>query len=128
MRVRRLDNNNDMTFGNGGLNYLQDCTEAVAQNVYTRLKLWLGEWFQDKNQGVDYLGKCLEKNSIDTAADEIRRHILQTDGVLDVRNYSVTTDPDKRAIGITGELVTVYGKTQLNYNGSYFIGESGNNG
>ena len=44
MRVRKLDENDDMTFGGGGNDYHRDTPEAVAQCIKTRLRLWRGEF------------------------------------------------------------------------------------
>lgn len=115
MRVRRLDKDGDMTFGSGGLNFLQDSADAVAQNIYTNLKLFLGEWFWDKSAGTDWFGKCLGKNTTTSAYNEIKRVILSVEGVTSVEDLSLSSDTDSRAITITGNVATKYGIVSLSY-------------
>lgn len=122
MRVRALSEDGDMTWGNGGLNFYADCTEAVAQNVYTRLKLWLGEWQLDTGTGTDWAGECLGKTTLERASNEIRARILGTQGVTAIESLSITLD--NRACSVTGELRTQYGKTTVNFAGGYHIGDS----
>lgn len=50
MRYRQLNSDGDYTFGQGGLNYLTE-KEAVLQAVKTRLKLLMGEWWEDLEDG-----------------------------------------------------------------------------
>lgn len=121
MRVRRLDDNNDMTFGAGSLNFFKDATEGVAQNIYTRLKLWLGEWFLNTDDGTDWSGRCLGKNSVQSAEAEIRQRILNTAGVLSINDLTISVDDNTRAVSVNGSITTEFGKTTINFNGSYSI-------
>lgn len=123
MKVRRLSTDNDMTFGNGGLNFIGDSAEAVAQNIYTRLKLWLGEWFLDTNDGTDWLGKCLGKNTLDSAVAEIRRVILNTDGVEGIVDLTVSNDTASRQVKIQATVKTPYGETLVSLTNKFTIGE-----
>lgn len=123
MKVRRLSTDNDMTFGNGGLNFISDSAEAVAQNIYTRLKLWLGEWFLDTNDGTDWLGKCLGKNTLDSAVAEIRRVILNTDGVEGIVDLTVSNDTASRQVKVQATVKTPYGETLVSLTSKFTIGE-----
>lgn len=115
MLLRKLDNNGDMQFGNGTANFYKDTPEAIAQNIYTRLKLWLGEWYLDTDEGTDWLGKCLGKNSMDSALLEIKQRILGTTGVNSIQNFSASIEPTSRKLTITGTVNTIYGDTDINY-------------
>lgn len=115
MLLRKLDNNGDMQFGNGTANFYKDTPEAIAQNIYTRLKLWLGEWYLDTDEGTDWLGKCLGKNSMDSALLEIKQRILGTTGVNSIQNFSASIEPTSRKLTITGTVNTIYGNTDINY-------------
>ena len=114
MKVRRLDNNQDMTFGNGGLNFIEDSAAAVKQNLYTRLKLWLGEWFLNTTDGTDWLGKCIGKSTLETASEEIRRVILATPGVTAISSLTISDDKSTRVITVTADVLTKYGETSVN--------------
>lgn len=124
MRVRTLDIRGDMTFGNGSLNFYADSSEAVLQCVYTRLKLWAGEWFLDTTEGTDWLGKCLGKNTLSSATAEIRRVILETEGVQRIDELTVEADANSRGVSVRGTITTDYGATTVNYNGAFTIGDS----
>lgn len=118
MLLRKLDNNGDMQFGNGTTNFYKDTPEAIAQNIYTRLKLWLGEWYLDTDEGTDWIGKCLGKNSMDSALLEIKQRILGTTGVNSIQNFSASIEPTSRKLTITGTVNTIYGDTDINYSDS----------
>jgi hypothetical protein len=51
MRYRRLDINNDPIFGQGKQDYLTS-TEAIGQAILTRLRLFLGEWWENTALGL----------------------------------------------------------------------------
>ncbi len=51
MRYRQLTSTGDYTLGQGNLNYIEK-QDAVSQAVKTRLKLLLGEWWEDLEDGL----------------------------------------------------------------------------
>lgn len=51
MRYRRLDEDGEPVMGKGRQDFLVD-GDAFAQAVCTRLKLYLGEWWEDLNDGL----------------------------------------------------------------------------
>lgn len=51
MRYRQLTSTGDYIFGQGNLDYITG-REAVSQAVRTRLKLLLGEWWEDLEDGL----------------------------------------------------------------------------
>ena len=53
-RVRRLDKNHDWTFGQGFSNYATE-SDAIAQNVQTRLWSFANDWFLDLEHGLPWL-------------------------------------------------------------------------
>ena len=111
MRYRRLDSG-DMTFGQGGVNFLIDSAECVAQAVKTRLDLWLGEWFMDTSDGMAWMNVAGQKNL--AGLDPIlRKRILGTPGVAGINSLLTVFDPDTREVSVTAEVVTKYGTTTL---------------
>ena len=58
MRYRRLTATGDYVFGQGSLDYLSDA-DAAAQAVKTKLKLLLGEWWEDMQDGLPLFQQIL---------------------------------------------------------------------
>lgn len=112
MLVRRLDENFDMTFGQGLSNFAIE-SEAVAQNVRTRLLLVLGEWFLDTEDGVPYLEKIFIKPE-DLAQVEaiLKARISETEGVQTLFDFQLLFERSTRSVTITATLQTIYGTTK----------------
>ena len=60
MTVRRLDDNGDIA--TSGIQFIGQA-EEIAQTVKTRLKLFLGEYFRDINDGTPWFQQILGKGS-----------------------------------------------------------------
>lgn len=108
MLTRRLDNNWDMTFGQGLANYARDA-EATAQSVKTRLQLLRSEWFLDTSAGVPYLQEiCVKPASLPLAEGIIKRTILGTDGVAAIVSFALDLNSGTRKLTITAQVRTIY--------------------
>lgn len=109
MLVRRLDPGHDMTFGQGVANYARD-DEATAQAVKSRLLLLFDEWFLDTAAGVPHLQKIMVRPSnLPLAESIIKRTILQTEGVAELRSFGMTFDRETRRITIQATVANTYG-------------------
>lgn len=108
MRVRALDANGDMTFGQGGANFLVNSPACVAQCVKTRLLLGQGEWFLDVTAGTPWSSQILGKH-VATADQAIRGVVLATQGVSAILLYASSLDPTTRKFTVTYTLDTIYG-------------------
>lgn len=121
IRYRKLSSSGDMTFGQGQLNFYQDNSEAVAQAVLTRLKLWTSEWFLDVTEGTPYQVGAFGKNTDKSVNPMIRERILNTESsgliptplVLSIDNYSSVLDRDTRKLNVEATINTIYGSTAL---------------
>lgn len=108
MLVRRLDGNHDMTFGQGLADYATDA-ESVAQRVKTRLLLLKEEWFLDTDAGVPYLQEiAIKPANLPLAEAIIKRTILETEGVLEIRSFSMIYDRNTRRLNIEATVATIY--------------------
>ncbi len=109
MLVRRLDGNHDMTFGHGIADMAVQA-EACAQNVKTRLLLLQQEWFLDTDAGVPWLQDIMVKPAnLLVAQAEIKRCILQTDGVQAIERFDLLFDSQTRKMTVVAALKTIYG-------------------
>ena len=114
MRYRKLDENNDYSFGNGQNDFYRDVPEAVAQSVKTRLLLWLGEWFLNIEEGTPFMQSILGKYSKAVADTAIQDRVLATTGVTDISDYESILDPDQRAMSVpTLKIDTIYGPSAV---------------
>ena len=53
MSVSKIDKNRDWNFGRGLANYITG-SEEIAQNVATRLRSFVNDWFLDTEQNIDW--------------------------------------------------------------------------
>ena len=111
MRVRKLDQSGDMTFGRGQSNYFINLPDGVGQCVKTRLGLWLGQWFLDTSAGVPYNTQVLGKYTGSTRDVILRETILGTIGVKAILAYSSQLNRDTRQFAVQATIDTIYGQT-----------------
>ena len=114
MKYRALDSVGDYTMGKRSATLLTD-TDAVAQAVYTRLRLWQGEWWEDRNEGLPMMQRILGFRNTQQAADIlIRDRIVGTTDVSGMVSFESTYDPNTRNYSCTSEVTTKYGNITLN--------------
>lgn len=113
MRYRKLDENGDMSFGSGSLDFHINTPEGVAQSVKTRLGLWLEEWFLDVTDGTPWAQLVLGKHTEQTFANAIKKRILNTAGVKGIESIEFIQDMDKRSLTLHCVIDTDYGVVSL---------------
>ncbi|HWI02401.1 MAG TPA: hypothetical protein VNT52_00985 [Acidimicrobiales bacterium] len=109
-----MDANGDRVFGRGQKDFYRDTPEAVAQAVVTRLRLWLGEWFLDTEEGTPWQAAGLGAGRLVTVDPMIRERILETEGVVSIDAYSSSYDASARKVTIAATISTRYGQAVLN--------------
>ena len=112
MSYRKLDENGDMTFGSGLLNFYNQSVEEVAQSILTRLKLYRGEWFLDTTEGLP-LAAVVGKNAIDTIQPAIRQRIINTPTNPVINELAFFFNPENRTSSLKADVSTIYGSIQL---------------
>lgn len=114
MRYRKLSPTGDYTFGHGQLDLLIDIPAAVAQVVETSLKLFLGEWYLNLDEGTPYLEGVVGMHSKEEADATITGQITQAQGVVDIVDYQSELDPTTRSYKTISVVVnTIYGPTPI---------------
>lgn len=121
MTVRKLDPvTNDIV--TSGVQFTSE-REEIAQTIKTRLRLFLGEYFRDINDGTrwweDVLGKGQGEPTREAA---IKRRIAQTEGVVQIVKYESDFDINSREYTISAEVLTRYGQVTVVYQGGATIG------
>lgn len=96
IKVRKLDNNGDRTFGNGKANFINEDL-AISQNIATRLKSFKADFFLNIEDNIDWFNLLGQKNNEQIIKAEIYRVALATDGVVTVNNVTITRLVDRDA-------------------------------
>jgi hypothetical protein len=115
MRVRILDSNLDMTFGQSEKNFYINSPEAVGQVVLTSLKLFQGEFFLNTDAGVPYFQGVLGKYDQATADRMIQDQIMLVEGVTGISDYSSVRNQTgtDRSLTVNVTINTLYGPTDI---------------
>lgn len=110
MIIRNVDSNNDWVFGKGKNDYKRD-SEALVVDLKTRLQSWKYNCFFDKQEGIDYKSFLGRGTKLFLDAD-IKRVILQTEGVLRINTFSSILGRNDRNLTITANISTIYGEIE----------------
>lgn len=90
---------NDLYLAADGNLALARDTLAVGQHARQRLKHFSGEWFLDTEAGVTWLDDVLGFQHDPALAEAlIKAEILDTDGVTEISDFSVSFSRDTRAL------------------------------
>lgn len=109
MIFRQLTSGGDWLFGQGISGYATD-EKAIELNVRTRLLSWKGNWFQGLNDFVDWLSR-LDKGQEANLSQEIQNVILQSFGVVSIKNFVASLDRTTRAYRAEMTIETIFGTT-----------------
>lgn len=100
-------------WGNGQKDMYRDVPEAVGQACATRLRLWLGEWFMDLEDGTPYLQGVLGKHQQPVPNLTIVDRARGTQGLTSLTEYEAVIDPDTRTMDVSFLIDTIYGPTPV---------------
>lgn len=114
MRYRKLDSNDDFSFGSSLKQFHVNTPEAVGQAILTRLRLWIGEWFADRKDGTGWNQSILGKQTKNLYEMTLRQRVLQTFGVLSIENFESLMDATTRRLTVSMTVNTIYGEAYLN--------------
>ena len=112
MIVSRLDKNHDWTFGQSLANYARS-SEAIAQNVLTRVLSWKNDWFLDIEAEIDWYTLLSERNTRRTIEDELYRVTRNTTGVFEVISITSNVKRSTRSATFTIEYTDIYNQTRV---------------
>lgn len=92
--------------------------EEIAQTVLTRLRLFLGEYFRDIQDGTPWYEQILGKfTSLDAAEAALRNRIVNTPGVIRLTSFSADFDISTRAYSVRAGILTKFGLDEIILNG-----------
>lgn len=111
MIIRNLTVDSDWTFGSGIQNYKRDLA-AIELNIKTRLKSWKGDCFYQPAEGVDY-NNFLDVGTKNFLDSDVKRVILQSEGVIKITEYESSLDRDSRAFSAQATIISIFGTSQV---------------
>lgn len=112
MSYRKLDDNGDMVFGNGSLDFYSQSVEEVAQSISTRIKLYSGESFLNTSAWLP-LPAIVGKDAQATIQPAMRQVIVETPTNPIINSLDYAYDPAERKATLRIDISTIYGQTQL---------------
>lgn len=85
----RIGQDNDIQIDNNNL-ILIGGREEIAQVLRQRLRVFLGEWFLDSREGIDYYGDVLKKAPDPGQVDALfKNEILTSPGVVELIEFEL---------------------------------------
>jgi len=109
----KLDSTGDMDLTDGNAT-LTSGSEATAQRISQRLKLFLGEWFLDLTRGVPYFQQILVKSPNPVVVDAVlKREIIADPAVLELQRFDVSLDTGLRLMTVDFKVLTDAGPVDL---------------
>lgn len=90
MIVAGLDKDDDWNFGRGLAVYKLN-SEAIRQNVLTRIRSFKNDWFLDSEAEIDWINLLSQKNATAQILREVERVVLSTDGVVNLLELNITS-------------------------------------
>ena len=118
MRIRAQSSDGDMQFGNSGADFYVNDKRGVAQNVQTRLGLYVRDWALATDAGTPWRTQVLGKRTDATRDPAIRARILSTPGVTGITSFASQLDRETRGYAAQVAISTVYGQTIVSLAGN----------
>ena len=108
MRVSGLDSNRDWKFGKGRAAYKRNA-DAIAQNILTRLRSFLGDWYLDTETGIDWLTLLGNLGTEKRILRSVESTVMQTEGVLSIQELKIIGRDSSRGVTIRIRYTDVFG-------------------
>ncbi len=103
----------DFVFGGSQNSIWKDVPDAPAQVAMTRLRLFIGTWFLNLNDGTPWNTRVLGKYTGSTRDMVVRTRILGTPGVKGILAYDSSLDRNTRAYRVNTTIDTIYGVKKI---------------
>jgi hypothetical protein len=112
---KALDSNNDIIVENGSFKLVEN-GEQVAQNVKTRLQLYLGEWFLDITEGTPWFQQIfIRPTNLTNIESILKTRITNTPEVLRLNSFSMDYEGgSSRNLSVSFSAETIYGTLDVN--------------
>jgi len=107
MKVAGITSEGDFIFGRSLASY-KTKSDAIAQNVVTRLRLFTDDWYLDVDSGIPWIELLGTRGNSDRIRREVEKSVLQTDGVKSISKLEITEDSENRGLSIELEYNDVF--------------------
>jgi hypothetical protein len=107
MRVAGLTSSGDWRFGRGKASYLRR-SDAIRQNVVTRLRSFTDDWFLDITAGLPWFALLGERNTERRILREVEAEVLGTEGVRAIERLRITPDRAQRTATVEITVVDIF--------------------
>lgn len=98
-------------FGYGNTSFATD-VEAVQQAIYTKLKLFKNEFWEDLDDGLPFFQEIAGTRDKDTIDMLVRNRILETQGVTSIKSFSSQISAEKKYTAAV-YVNTIYGTVEV---------------
>ena len=112
MRVSGLDSNLDWRFGKGRAAYKRNA-DAIAQNILTRLRSFLGDWYLDTEIGIDWLTLLGNLGTEKRILRAVESTVMQTEGVISIQDLKIVGRDSNRGVTIQLQYTDVFAQQLL---------------
>lgn len=107
MIVSGLDDDGDWRFGKGRASYLRR-SNAIRQNVATRLRSFLDDWFLDIQAGNPWIDLMGSKNTRDQILQTVERTVISTLGVREILSLELLSIDANRGAKIQLRITDIF--------------------
>lgn len=107
MRVSGLDEDGDWRFGRGLAVYISR-SDAVRQNVVTRLRSFRTDFFLDVDANIDWIDLLGRKGTREEILRAVERVTLSTDGVTTINQLDIEVKTSTRKATIMLTFGTIF--------------------
>lgn len=112
MRTRRLTAEHDWTFGRSRADYALR-SEAVAQNLKTRLLSFANDWFLDLDANIDWIALLSARNTAQLIKQNVERVTLTTDGIATINRLEIAENRQAREALIELDVTDIFNEQFL---------------
>lgn len=113
LKINELTGDLELTSGDVSLTTGSD---SIDQHIRSNIRAFRGEWFLNLDDGVPYFQEVFKKNQSPAVVDAIfKEAILKTTGVIELTEFEINYDTDKRKLILDFSVNTVEG--EINFDG-----------
>lgn len=106
-----LDDAGDIDLTAGSMTMTGFGTVATAQRLKQRLRLFLGEWFLDRERGIPFIQQIFVKRPNAGLIDAIfKQEIISDPAILELQEFELDLDPETRVLTLTFRALTSEGE------------------